>query len=115
MNNQPKVAVLGGGSWATAIVKMLCENLDTIGWYMRSTYAAEHINLNKHNPNYLSSAELHPSQLDLSNDINKAVSNYDILIFAIPSAFLTLELEKLTESLECKIVFSAIKPPHLLK
>ena len=109
MNNQSKVAVLGGGSWATAIVKMLCENLDTVGWYMRSTYAAEHINLNKHNPNYLSSAELHPSQLDLSNDINKAVSNYDILIFAIPSAFLTLELEKLTESLEHKIVFSAIK------
>ncbi len=109
MNNQLKVAVLGGGSWATAIVKMLCENLDTVGWYMRSTYVAEHINLNKHNPNYLSSAELHPSQLDLSNDINKVVSNYDILIFAIPSAFLTLELEKLTESLECKIVFSAIK------
>ena len=109
MNNHSKVAVLGGGSWATAIVKMLCENLDTVGWYMRSTYAAEHINLNKHNPNYLSSAELHPSQLDLSNDINKAVSNYDILIFAIPSAFLTLELEKLTETLEHKIVFSAIK------
>ena len=109
MNNQIKVAVLGGGSWATAIVKMLCENLETVGWYMRSTYIAEHINLNKHNPNYLSSAELHPSQLDLSNDINKVVSNYDILIFAIPSAFLTLELEKLTESLECKIVFSAIK------
>ena len=109
MNNQLKVAVLGGGSWATAIVKMLCENLETVGWYMRSTYIAEHINLNKHNPNYLSSAELHPSQLDLSNDINKAVSNYDILIFAIPSAFLTLELEKLTESLEHKIVFSAIK------
>ena len=109
MNNHSKVAVLGGGSWATAIVKMLCENLDTVGWYMRSTYAAEHINLNKHNPNYLSSAELHPSQLDLSNDINKVVSNYDILIFAIPSAFLTLELEKLTESLERKIVFSAIK------
>ena len=109
MNNQLKVAVLGGGSWATAIVKMLCENLETVGWYMRSTYIAEHINLNKHNPNYLSSAELHPSQLDLSNDINKVVSNYDILIFAIPSAFLTLELEKLTESLEHKIVFSAIK------
>ena len=109
MNNQLKVAVLGGGSWATAIMKMLCENLETVGWYMRSTYIAEHINLNKHNPNYLSSAELHPSQLDLSNDINKVVSNYDILIFAIPSAFLTLELEKLTESLECKIVFSAIK------
>ena len=109
MNNQPKVAVLGGGSWATAIVKMLCENLETVGWYMRSTYALEHIKINKHNPNYLSSAELHPPQLDLSNDINEVVSNYTILIFAIPSAFLTLELEKLTQSLEHKITFSAIK------
>ena len=109
MKDQPKIAVLGGGSWATAIVKMLSENLNTVGWYMRSVYALEHIKINKHNPNYLSSAELHPAQLDLSNDINAVVSNYDILIFAIPSAFLTLELTKLTQSLENKIIFSAIK------
>ena len=109
MNNQLKVAVLGGGSWATAIVKMLCENLETVGWYMRSTFVLEQIKINKHNPNYLSSAELHPSQLNLSNDINEVVSNYDILIFAIPSAFLTLELKKLTQGLEHKIIFSAIK------
>ena len=109
MKNQPKVAVLGGGSWATAIVKMLSENLENIGWYMRSVYVSEHIKINKHNPNYLSSAELHPAQLDRSNDINEIVFNYDVLIFAIPSAFLTLELDKLTESLENKIIFSAIK------
>ncbi len=109
MKDQPKIAVLGGGSWATAIVKMFSENLDTVGWYMRSVYAVEHIKRNKHNPNYLSSAELHPEQLDLSNDINRTVKEYDILVFAIPSAFLKLELEKLTESLEGKIIFSAIK------
>ena len=109
MNNQPKVAVLGGGSWATAIVKMLCENLETVGWYMRSIYATEHIKLNKHNPNYLSSAELHPNQLVLSNNINKTVENFDILVFAIPSAFLTSELKKLTISLSNKVIFSAIK------
>ena len=109
MNNQLKVAVLGGGSWATAIVKMLCENLETVGWYMRSTYVAEHIKLNKHNPNYLSSAELHPNQLILSNNINKTVEDYDILVFAIPSAFLTSELGKLTTPLTNKVVFSAIK------
>ncbi|MDC3345155.1 glycerol-3-phosphate dehydrogenase [Flavobacteriaceae bacterium] len=109
MNNQPKVAVLGGGSWATAIVKMLCENLETVGWYMRSIYATEHIKLNKHNPNYLSSAELHPNQLILSNNINKTVENFDILVFAIPSAFLTSELKKLTISLSNKVIFSAIK------
>ncbi|WP_299001082.1 NAD(P)H-dependent glycerol-3-phosphate dehydrogenase [uncultured Tenacibaculum sp.] len=109
MNNQTKIAVLGGGSWATAIVKMLSENLETIGWYMRSVYAIEHIKRNKHNPNYLSSAELHPEQLDLSDDMNYIVENYDVLIFAVPSAFLNKELEKLTVSLENKVVFSAIK------
>jgi len=109
MKEQPKIAVLGGGSWATAIVKMLSENLDNVGWYMRSVYVLEHIKINKHNPNYLSSAELHPAQLDLSNDINKIVKEYNVLIFAIPSAFLTLELEKLTENLADKIIFSAIK------
>ncbi len=109
MKNQPKIAVIGGGSWATAIVKMLSENLDNIGWYMRSVYVLEHIKLNKHNPNYLSSAELKPSQLDLLSNINEIVSKYNILIFAIPSAFLSLELKKLTQSLENKIIFSAIK------
>lgn len=109
MSKFEKIAVIGGGSWATAIVKMLCENCDKIGWYMRSVYATEHIKRNKHNPNYLSSAELHPEQLDLSNDINDIVKEYDVLIFAIPSAFLNTELEKLTESLDNKILFSAIK------
>ena len=109
MSDSAKIAVLGGGSWATAIVKMLSENLETIGWYMRSSSAIEHIEKNKHNPNYLSSAELHPHQLDLSDDIDTIVKNYDVLIFAIPSAFLKSELQKLSISLEDKIIFSAIK------
>lgn len=109
MNNQKKIAVIGGGSWATAIVKMLSENLETIGWYMRSVSAIEHIKNNNHNPRYLSSAEINADQLDLYNDINKIVANYDVLIFAVPSAFLMGELEKLTESLEGKTIFSAIK------
>jgi len=109
MSKQTKIAVLGGGSWATAIVKMLSENLDSIGWYMRSVYAIEHIKRNKHNPSYLSSAELHPEQLDLSDDMNYIVENYDILIFAIPSAFLKTELGKLSVLLKDKIIFSAIK------
>ncbi len=108
-NNKPKIAVIGGGSWATAIVKMLCENIDVVGWYMRSTYAVEHIKRNKHNPNYLSSAELHPDQLELSDDINFIAKKYEILIFAVPSAFLKSELDKLTVGFENKIIFSAIK------
>lgn len=109
MSNKPKFAVFGGGSWATAIVKMLCENLDEIGWYMRNDTALEYINTHKHNPNYLSSVEFDVSKLKLSNDINEMASYADYLIFVIPSAFLYKELEKLTVSLKNKIVFSAIK------
>lgn len=109
MNEQKKIAVLGGGSWATAIVKMLSENLETVGWYMRSKSAIDHIKKNNHNPSYLRSADVYAHQLDLSSDINKTVKNYDVLIFAIPSAFLTSELSKLTAPLENKIIFSAIK------
>ena len=109
MSKSAKIAVLGGGSWATAIVKMLSENLETIGWYMRSSSAIAHIKKNKHNPNYLSSAELHPNQLDLFDNIDSIVEQYDLLIFAIPSAFLKSELEKLSVPLTNKIIFSAIK------
>ncbi len=109
MSEKPKFAVFGGGSWATAIVKMLCENLDEVGWYMRSKSSLDFIKKNGHNPNYLSSVEFNLKQLKLSNNINETVSNADYLIFVIPSAFLQQELEKLTVSLEDKIVFSAIK------
>lgn len=109
MSDKPKFAVFGGGSWATAIVKMLCENLDEVGWYMRSKSSVDFIKKNNHNPNYLSSVEFNLKQLKLSTDINETVTNADYLIFVIPSAFLSQELEKLTASLEDKVVFSAIK------
>jgi len=109
MNSDQKVAVIGGGSWATAIVKMLCENMDEIGWYMRSTYIMEHIKQNKHNPNYLSSAYFDPEKLKFSDDINEIIEYADYLIFAIPSAFLQNELDKVTASLDNKVIFSAIK------
>ncbi len=109
MSNKPKFAVFGGGSWATAIVKMLSENLEEVGWYMRNETALEYIKKDKHNPNYLSSVEFEISKLKLSNDINKMVIYADYLIFVIPSAFLYAELKKLNTSLKGKIVFSAIK------
>lgn len=109
MDKELRFAVLGGGSWATAIVKMLSENLEQITWYMRNEDAVEHIRTQKHNPNYLSSVEFNTKQLDLTTNLDYAVKNNDILIFAIPSAFLETELKKLTVSLKDKIIFSAIK------
>ena len=109
MEKSPKFAVIGGGSWATAIVKMLCENLDEVSWYMRSVYAIEHIKKQEHNPNYLSSVEFNVEQLRLSNDINEVIEESDYLIFAVPSVFLKRELDKVTVPFDGKVIFSAIK------
>ncbi len=109
MSDTTKYAVFGAGSWATAIVKMLCENLDQAGWYMRSVYTKEHILKEQHNPSYLSSVEFRPEQLKLSNDINEIADWADVLIFVIPSAFLHSELEKLTTDISTKTIVSAIK------
>ncbi|WP_308993669.1 NAD(P)H-dependent glycerol-3-phosphate dehydrogenase [Mariniflexile litorale] len=109
MNKPLKYAVFGAGSWATAIVKMLCENLEEVGWYMRSVYTKEHLLREYHNPNYLSSVEFHIDQLKLSNDINEIADYADVLIFAIPSAFIHSELEKLNMDISNKIIVSAVK------
>lgn len=109
MKDKPTFGVFGGGSWGTAIVKMLTENLDLVNWYMRSDSAIRYIQNEGHNPNYLSSVEFDVEQLSMSHDINKVVEASDILIFVIPSAFLDRELQNLTVSLKDKIIFSAIK------
>ncbi len=109
MSNHPKFAVIGGGSWATAIVKMLKTNLPEVIWYMRSQEAINHIKTHGHNPNYLTSVEFNPNTLILTNDINEAIANADYVVLAIPSAFVGKELEKLTTSLEGKVIISAIK------
>ncbi|MEM7381597.1 MAG: NAD(P)H-dependent glycerol-3-phosphate dehydrogenase [Bacteroidota bacterium] len=111
MNKPLRFAVLGGGSWATALVKMLTENLDTVVWYMRNTEAVNYLQEHRHNPRYLRSVEFHMEQLQLEDNINEAIAAADILIFAIPSAFLEDELNKLSAPtvLKDKIIFSAIK------
>ena len=109
MDKPLKYAVFGAGSWATAIVKMLCENLNEVGWYMRSVYTKEHLLKEQHNPNYLSSVEFHLEQLKISNDINEMATYADILIFVIPSAFMHSELQKLNVDISNKTIVSAVK------
>ena len=82
MDKSTTFAVLGGGSWATAIVKMLCENLEQLTWYMRNSEAVAYIRAQKHNPNYLTSVEFRTEQLFLTDSIDEAISRADILIFA---------------------------------
>lgn len=104
-----KVAVIGGGSWATAIVKMLCETQEKVGWYIRSEQTVEYILQDHHNPNYLSSVEFDTDKLHISNDINEIIEGAETIIFAIPSAFITKEIRGLKTSMHGKTLFSAIK------
>lgn len=112
------VAVIGGGSWATAIAKMLCNNCSTVNWWMRNNAAVDYISRYHHNPNYLSSVEFDGNKIKVSSDIQEVIRNSDILIMAIPSAFLKECLEGVDKELvKKKIIFSAIKgivPEHNL-
>jgi glycerol-3-phosphate dehydrogenase (NAD(P)+) len=109
MSQKPKVAILGGGSWATAIIKMLLENVDEINWYMRSKEKIKFIKEHKHNNFYLSSVTLDTNKIELYSDISQAVENTDIIIFAIPSAFLKDALKNFKIDISKKIIVSAIK------
>ncbi|GFR77381.1 glycerol-3-phosphate dehydrogenase [NAD(P)+] [Elysia marginata] len=107
--NHYKIGLLGGGSWATAIAKMMVDAGVQFSWYMRNESAIEYINQYGHNPNYISSIEFHTKQFKLTSDIDTVIGDTDIIILAIPSVYLLNELGKKTVSLEKKIIFSAIK------
>ncbi len=109
MIDLPKVAVIGGGSWATAIVKILTENLDYVGWWMRSEEQVDYIKRFFHNPRYLTGVELATECIDVSSDLDHIVREADVLIFATPSAFLKEALKSLTLPLHDKMIMSAIK------
>lgn len=111
-----KIAVLGGGSWATAIIKILSNNLSDINWWIRDKEVVNYIQQYKHNPKYLSSVELDPDKLNVSDDLQKIVDDSDVLIIVIPSAFLYEAFENTDiKGIENKIIISAVKgivPEH---
>ena len=109
MSQPQKIAVIGGGSWATAIVKMLCENVDGVWWWMRNEETILHIQKYGHNPNYISAAELQKEKLNISSDLNAIVSEADTLVLAVPSAFLKQTLAQLHTDIKDKFIISAIK------
>lgn len=108
----PKIAMIGGGSWATAIVKMLADNLSEkeIFWWMRNETAIEHIKKFKHNPHYLSSVELKLAGDKISSDIHSIIESADFVILNVPAAFLKETLSTITpDDLKGKKIVSAIK------
>ncbi len=118
MTKNDRIAVIGGGSWATAIVKILENNCKHINWWIRENDIIENIRKYHHNPHFLSIVELNIHKLTLSNDMNEVIKKSDILIFCIPSAFLQDALRKTDpQLLKSKTIVSAIKgivPEHSL-
>lgn len=104
------IAVLGGGSWATAIVKMLTKNLEQVNWWMRDDECIAHIQKFHHNPKYIQSIEFNPNKLNLSSDLQATIDNSDIVIVAVPSAFLAKAFDDVEiKGIENKIIISAVK------
>jgi glycerol-3-phosphate dehydrogenase (NAD(P)+) len=108
--DKPRVGVLGGGSWATAQVKLLCKNTDKVYWWMRNKEAIDHIRQFGHNPNYIQSIEFDSEQLHVTDNLQEVIDNSDYIIVAIPSAFVHDAFQQCKPTgLENKVLFSAIK------
>jgi glycerol-3-phosphate dehydrogenase (NAD(P)+) len=105
-----RIGIIGSGSWATALAKILTDNGNSINWWIRNEETIRLMKKRKHNPHYLSVAYFDPAQLFLSNNIEEVVANSDTLVIAVPSAFTTDALSTLPkDSLKGKLVVSAIK------
>lgn len=100
---------MGGGSWATAVAKIVLEKVDQISWYMRRPEVIEDFKRLEHNPSYLTSVHFDVNRISFSSDINEVVRNCDTLIFVTPSPYLKNHLKKLKEKLHNKFVITAIK------
>ncbi len=105
-----RVAVIGAGSWGTALVKLLSSNAERTGWWVRGDKNIAHITKYGHNPNYISAAQFDVERVAMSDDLHAVVKEADTLIVAVPSAFLKNTMEKLDRSeLAGKTMFSAVK------
>ncbi|GAB6120297.1 NAD(P)H-dependent glycerol-3-phosphate dehydrogenase [Dysgonomonas termitidis] len=112
-----KIAILGGGTWATALAKIMLNHEKHINWYMRRPEQIQDFKKTGHNPSYLSTVEFNLDRISFYSDITQVVEDSDTLILAVPSPFLKSHLDKLKTKINGKFIISAIKgiiPPENL-
>ena len=109
MHDCGKIAIIGGGSWATAIAKIVVGHTHHIGWYMRRDDRIADFRRMGHNPAYLTSVHFDTNEIFFSSDINKMVDTYDTLVFVTPSPYLKNHLKKLKTRIRDKFIVTAIK------
>ena len=108
-NSCGKVAIIGGGSWATAMAKIVLKHEERINWYMRRDDRIEEFKRLGHNPAYLTGLHFDTDRIDFSSDLNKIVKESDTLVFVTPSPYLKGHLKKLKTSIREKLIAIAIK------
>ena len=102
--------MIGSGSWATALAKILTDNGNTIHWWVRNTETIQYIQKRRHNPHYLSGVYFNPAQLLLNDAITKVVEQSDALVIAVPSAYVEEAFKQIPpELLHGKKILSAVK------
>ena len=104
-----KIAIMGGGSWATAIAKMVLVQEETINWYMRRDDRIADFKRLGHNPAYLTGVKFDVKRINFSSNINEIVRQSDTLIFVTPSPYLKSHLKKLKTRIRDKFIITAIK------
>ncbi len=109
IGKEARCAVIGYGSWATAIVNLLAANETSVGWYVRNPEVLESLRTEGRNSRYLSDLEFDTARIVPSDDLDAVVRDADIIVLACPSAYLKSFLAPLTESLSDKFIVSAIK------
>ena len=103
-----KIAIMGGGSWATAIAKIILTQAESINWYMRRDDRIEDFKRLGHNPAYLTSVRFNVKNINFSSDINKVVRESDTLIFVTPSPYLKSHLKKLKTKIKDKFIVNKV-------
>ena len=109
MSDQPRVAVIGSGSWATALAKLLLNNLERINWFIRSEETIAYFHKFRHNPKYISDIEFDITRIQFFSSITEIVKASEILVFAIPAPFLKDTLAAYPVDFRNKTILSAIK------
>ncbi|MDH6305112.1 glycerol-3-phosphate dehydrogenase (NAD(P)+) [Parabacteroides sp. PF5-5] len=109
MRHPGKIAIMGGGSWATALAKIVLSTEDSINWYMRRPDRIEEFKQFGHNPCYITSIKFDTDKINFYSDINKVIKESDTLLFATPSPFLKQHLKKIKTPMCDKFIISAIK------
>ena len=105
-----RIGILGAGSWATALVKIISNNATHINWWARKQETIDHIKKYRRNPNYISDIELPVEKINFYSQLKEIIANSDILLIAVPSAFMSESFKGLSkEDFKGKMIFSLIK------